>query len=70
MEKDQIVTFTYTNWHGETATRRVIPRTICFGATNWDQVPQWLLQAWDLSWQGQATFPLARISGWAAEVPA
>lgn len=42
------VTLTYTNWKGETAQRRIIPRRIWWGSTEWHPEPQWLLTALDV----------------------
>ncbi|WP_279483440.1 hypothetical protein [Aureimonas sp. SK2] len=44
----QPLTFTYTNWRGETAERRVIPGAFRFASTEWHPEPQWLLVAFDL----------------------
>ena len=44
-----IISFRYTNWRGETADRRVVPKTIQFGTTYWHpHHPQWFLLALDL----------------------
>jgi hypothetical protein len=40
--------FDYTNWRGETGTRRAIPLRIYHGATEWHPEPQWLLEARDV----------------------
>ncbi|GGW24169.1 hypothetical protein GCM10011452_09550 [Gemmobacter lanyuensis] len=42
------VTLTYTNWKGETAQRRIIPRRIWWGSTAWHPEPQWILTALDV----------------------
>lgn len=42
------VTFTYTNWRGEQARRRVGVMSIWFGSTKWHTEPQWLMHAIDL----------------------
>jgi hypothetical protein len=42
------LTFVYTNWRGKTATRRVLPVSLRYGATEWHPEPQWLLLARDL----------------------
>ena len=52
------VTLTYTNWKGETAQRRIIPRRIWWGATEWHPDPQWLLTAFDVDKQAERDFAL------------
>jgi predicted DNA-binding transcriptional regulator YafY len=42
------LTFTYTNWRGETAVRTVSPRGVTWASTEWHPEPQWLLDAWDV----------------------
>lgn len=41
------VELTYTNYRGETDTRRVSPIRIWYGATDWHPESQWLLQCYD-----------------------
>jgi hypothetical protein len=41
-------TFTYRNWRGETAQRRVGVCSVWFGSTEWHPEPQWLMHAIDL----------------------
>lgn len=48
------VTFTYTNWRGETRTRRAVFEALFFGATKWHPEPQWFVDAIDL---GRLTDP-------------
>lgn len=48
----QPLRFTYRNWRGEVAERRVEPRFIWFGATEYHPEPQWLLNAYDLDRPG------------------
>ena len=52
------VTLTYTNWKGETAQRRIIPRRIWWGSTEWHPEPQWLLTALDVDKQADRDFAL------------
>ncbi|AIB11820.1 hypothetical protein ABAZ39_07375 [Azospirillum argentinense] len=40
--------FTYTNYRGETGTRRAIPIRVYHGATEWHPEPQWLMEAHDV----------------------
>lgn len=43
-----VVTIRYTNYRGETADRRIVPRMLRFAATEWHPEPQWLLDAFDI----------------------
>ena len=43
----------YTNWRGETATRRIILGRVRFGATEWHQKPTWLINAFDIDHPAQ-----------------
>jgi hypothetical protein len=52
------VTLTYTNWKGETAQRRIIPRRIWFGSTAWHPEPQWILTALDVDKDKERHFAL------------
>ncbi len=60
----QVVTFTYTNWQGETAQRTVRPIHMYFGHTTYHQGDQWLLVAYDLDKKAERTFAMKDISGW------
>lgn len=40
--------FTYRNWRGETARRRVGVMSVWFGSTEWHPELQWLMRAIDL----------------------
>mgnify|MGYP000923178089 CR=1 FL=1 len=42
------ITFTYSNWRGEIARRRVGVCSIWFGSTEWHPGDQWLLHGIDL----------------------
>jgi predicted DNA-binding transcriptional regulator YafY len=44
----QRITFVYTNWRGETATRTVAPTIIWYGSTKWHPEPQWFMTATDV----------------------
>lgn len=56
------LTFIYRNWRGEVAERRVIPREIHFGATEWHPEPQWLLRAFDMDKGAERDFAMKDIS--------
>jgi predicted DNA-binding transcriptional regulator YafY len=59
-----LVTFTYRNFKGRTAVRRVRPIRLWFGSTCYYPVPQWLLKAFDLDKQAQRDFAFAGIRDW------
>lgn len=47
IEKNQSITFTYTNWRGETAERQCIVQEILYGETEYHPTPQFLLKGFD-----------------------
>lgn len=53
------ITFTYTNWRGETAQRTAVPKRICFGYTDWHPEPGWLMTAHELEKAADRDFALA-----------
>ncbi|QDP64120.1 MAG: hypothetical protein Unbinned2301contig1004_46 [Prokaryotic dsDNA virus sp.] len=61
------LTFTYTNWRGETATRTVRPIGISYTTTEWHPEPGWLLHAYDDKKKAGRDFA---FSGFAAPQPA
>ena len=63
-ETVQEVTIVYTNWKGETAIRRIIPRQISFTSNEWHPTPQWLLEAYDLDKKDIRHFALKDIRVW------
>lgn len=62
------VALTYTNYRGETAARRIIPRSIRFGSTEWHPEPQWLLLAFDIDKQADREFALKDFGAPASDV--
>lgn len=54
----EVVAVPYTNWRGETSVRRIIPKSVRFGSTEWHPEPQWLLLAWDADKQADREFAL------------
>jgi hypothetical protein len=48
----------YTNWRGETSRRRIIPKSVRYGSTEWHPEPQWLMLAWDDDKQADREFAL------------
>lgn len=59
-----IVAIIYTNHRGETATRRIIPRQIRFGTSEWYAGEQWFLEAFDLDRQANRSFAMRAIQSW------
>mgnify|MGYP003578540747 CR=1 FL=1 len=57
----QTLTFTYTNYRGEHSQRRVQPRSIRWGTSEWYSAPGWLLTAWDLDKRDIREFSLAHM---------
>jgi predicted DNA-binding transcriptional regulator YafY len=71
-----VVTIRYTNYRGETAIRRIIPREVRFISTEWHPEPQWVLEAYDLDRKAERSFAIKDINDWnptgepvSAEVP-
>lgn len=60
----QIVTIVYTNYRGETAERKIIPKKIWFGATEWHPEEQWLLEALDVAKNEDRHFAIKDIKNW------
>lgn len=56
------LTFSYKNWRGESATRRVRPLRMWFGSTEWHSEPQWFLEALDIDKNQVRDFALVDIS--------
>lgn len=55
------VDIVYTNWRGETATRRIRPIGVHFGASEWHPAHQWHLRAFDLDRGAERHFALTAI---------
>jgi hypothetical protein len=49
----------YTNWRGETSTRRIVPKSVRFGSTEWHPKPQWLILATDVDKGADREFAMA-----------
>lgn len=63
---EQVVTIVYTNYRGETAERRIIPKKIWFGSTEWHPEEQWLLEALDVDKDEDRNFAMKDIKSWKA----
>jgi hypothetical protein len=61
---EQIVTIIYTNYRNETAERKIIPKKIWFGATEWHPEEQWLLDALDVAKKEDRSFAMKDIKSW------
>jgi predicted DNA-binding transcriptional regulator YafY len=59
--ENKAVRIVYTNYRGETGERRIIPKRIWFGATEWHPQAQWLVEAFDLDRQAERSFALSEI---------
>ena len=53
------IRLTYRNWRGEVSDRKITPKSVWFGATDWHPEPQWLLRAYDHDKQADRDFALA-----------
>ncbi len=60
----QTVIILYTNYRGETALRKITPKKIWFGKTEYHPEEQWLLDAFDLDKQADRTFAMKDIKEW------
>ena len=67
MEENKIVVINYTNWKGVTALRRIIPKKIFFGSTEWHKEEQWLLEAFDVDKNADRSFAVKDIKSWQVE---
>lgn len=60
----KIISIFYTNYRGESAVRKIIPRKIWYGKTKWHTKKQWLLNAYDLDKGADRSFALQDIHVW------
>jgi hypothetical protein len=54
----------YTNYRGERAVRRIVPREMFFGSTDYHAEPQWLLAAIDVSKKAERVFAMRDVHSW------
>ena len=59
-------TLDYENHRGERADRRVEPRKVWFGTTEWHQNPQWLVECYDFDRKALRNYALSEIKHWDA----
>jgi predicted DNA-binding transcriptional regulator YafY len=64
VDQEKCVNIVYTNWRGETGTRKIIPEKVFFGATEWHPENQWLLHAYDVEKEAFRDFALKDIASW------
>ena len=67
IELEKVINILYTNWKGETRVRRIIPKKIWFGKTDWHPEDQWLLQALDTEKNESRDFAIKDIKSWFTE---
>lgn len=53
--------FVYKNYKGEVEVRRVFPRGLWYGSTDWHPEKQWFIHAYDLERKGLRDFALKDI---------
>lgn len=53
------IEFEYTNWEGRKGIRQAIPLNIRFGKSEWHDVPQWLMLAYDIDKQAEREYAMA-----------
>lgn len=63
-QTNQIVSIVYTNYRGETSVRRIIPKRVWFGSTEWHPEEQWLLDAIDVEKEVERSFAMKDIRSW------
>ena len=61
-----VVVIRYTNYKGEVALRRIVPRHIHFISTEWHPEPQWVMEAFDLDRGADRSFAIRDILDWNA----
>lgn len=64
----QTVSILYTNYRGETAIRRIVPKRIWFGKTDWHPEEQWIMDAFDLEKNADRSFAMRDIKAWFVEM--
>ncbi|MEW6053200.1 MAG: hypothetical protein AB1552_05330 [Nitrospirota bacterium] len=60
----QTVSIIYTNYRGETSLRKILPKRLRFGKTDWHHEDQWVLDAIDLKKQIERSFAMKDIRAW------
>ena len=65
--KDRIVNVVYSNYRGETAIRKIIPKRIWFGRTEWHPENQWILDIFDIDKKAERSYAMKDIKAWFVE---
>lgn len=63
-DEPAVLMIVYTNYRGETGTRRILPDKQRFGSVEWHRGQQWLLDAWDVEKGELRSFAVAQIHEW------
>ncbi len=63
-DSNKVVVIRYTNYRGETALRRIMPKAVRFGSTEWHPAEQWFLDAFDLDKGADRSFAMKDILEW------
>lgn len=64
IDSKKVLKIRYKNYRGEVAERKILPKQIYFGSTEWHPEEQWLLEAYDLDKEANRTFALKDIQEW------
>ncbi len=64
MEEKRIVKMVYTNYKGETEVRKIVPKELKFGSTQYHLQEQWLLVAHDVDKDAERTFAMKDVKCW------
>ena len=64
VEDKKVVHIVYTNYKGETGVRKILPKELKFGSSDYHPEPQWLLTAFDVDKQAERTFAVKDIKAW------
>ena len=62
--QEDAVTIVYTNYRGETSIRKIVPKNMWFGSTDWHPGSQWLLDAYDIEKDADRSFAIKDIRSW------
>jgi hypothetical protein len=55
---DMVHELEYTNHRGRKSIRRIVPKVLCYGSSEWHREPQWLVEAFDVEEGTILTFAL------------
>ncbi len=63
MSKERVVIW-YTNHHGITEERTILPECLYYGTSDHHPAPQWLLSAWCFTREAPRTFAMSSVKLW------